>query len=78
MRYKPFLNDKQIKFLLDNRLLSNVELAKQLETTPQTIANYKSRARKRGVNIPFTKNTARGSVGQKMKEMEIAGTKTEI
>lgn len=69
MRYKAILNDEQMKYLLDNRLLSNIELAKRLNTTPQIIATYKYRARQAGIDIPKQKNTERNSVGKRMKEM---------
>ena len=71
MRYKPTLKDNQIKYLVRNGHLSNIELAKRLKTTPQTIATYKSRARKAGIDIPLQKNTKRNGVTEKMKKFAL-------
>jgi DNA-binding Lrp family transcriptional regulator len=55
MRYQRQLDQKQIRYLIKNSHLSNIELAKKLNTTPTTIANYKYRARKNGIEIPKNK-----------------------
>ena len=55
MRYTPHLNQKQIRYLIRNSHLSNAELARKFNVTPNTIANYKYRARKNGIEIPKNK-----------------------
>lgn len=68
MRYKPTLNDTQIKYLIKNGHLPNTKLAERLKTTPQIIATYKYRARQAGIDIPKQKNTKRNGVVEKMKK----------
>lgn len=51
------LNKKQIKFFIENCHLSNQELAKKFNISPRLIANYKTRARKLGIDIPRQKRS---------------------
>jgi len=54
MRYKRSLSKEQMAILLKNGNLSNQELADKIGTSRQIIATYRSRARKTGIDIPFS------------------------
>ena len=62
MRYKRLLSQRQIEFILSNPDLSNYELAKRMNSTPNTIATYKRRMRKRGMEIPKYKYPKRSEI----------------
>jgi len=54
MRYPRALTKEQIEYLLSNAKVGNVELGKKLGVHRLVIAKYKSRARKMGMDIPFS------------------------
>ena len=57
-RYKPLLTKDQIKFIIDNSEMTNIELGKKFLVEPSIIAQYKYRLRKIGVKIPVLKKTS--------------------
>jgi hypothetical protein len=46
------LSEEQILFIVKNKTMGNIELAKKLKTKPSIVGTYKTRLRKRGVDIP--------------------------
>jgi hypothetical protein len=60
MRYKRKVTDEQIKFIIDNPTISNLDLAKKFGVEPTDIGNYRSRLRKMGVDIPKNKRPVIG------------------
>ena len=54
-RYKSLLTKDQIKFIIDNPKMTNVELAEKFLVSNSIIAQYKHRLRKIGVDIPSVK-----------------------
>ena len=52
MRYKPALNEDDIKKLIEFNNLTNKELADMFGVSTSIIASYKSRLRRLGVSIP--------------------------
>ena len=55
MRHPPSLTEKQRAYLYENGHLSNIELAKTLGVSTDIIATYKSRGRRKGMQIPYLK-----------------------
>lgn len=72
MRYKRILTDTQLKFLLENKEKPNTTLALALGTTAGVVANYKSRARRAGVEIPLNMR-ARTSIENDIKKIAKKG-----
>jgi len=68
MRHKRALNDKQIKYLIKNGHLPNLELAEKLSVSPQLIATYRYRAKKAGVEIPSSTRRASNTIADRMKK----------
>ena len=55
MRYRRALNKEQVQYLVEHADTPNKELAHKLNTRASVVATYKSRARKRGLELPPTK-----------------------